>query len=666
MGKSLRTALVIAILALGLGGRRGSTQETSVQPGNAKQSPAKHNVVLFIADGLRHDSVTEDNTPTMFALRKQGVDFINSHSLYPTFTTPNASAFATGHLLGDTGDFGNSLYVGQALRGAGSTTLTPFIENDSFLAELNQLYSGNYLQEETLMSLARRNDYSVASVGKLGPSAIQDIEEVHWANKIFAPTKASVVDDSTGPKGIPVPADVNAAMLAWGLALAAPDRSNGPADSKGNNGRAGTLSSNWNQQHYFANVATQAILPAFKRAGQPFLLVYWSRDPDGSQHNQGDSLDQLDPGINGPTAHAGVRNADTNLWQILEYLKANKLSDSTDIIVVADHGFSTISRREIDRRGTHTKSYAANKAYAGVKEGFLPPGFLAIDLAHALKKPLYDPDAPVFATDNGTASYYQPVDACDDHKFAYHPSSGNGIIGGSGKVPEGGATTDAEIIIAGNGGSDLIYLPQNNPEANVKLARAITDFLLRQDYVDGVFLRDDFGELPGTLPMSSIGLMGATRLPKPAMIVNFKSFSLGAELLSRVEIADTTLQEGQGMHGSFSRADTFNTMMAAGPDFKSSYADPAPSSNADIAVTIAHILGWQFKEGPGKLRGRVLAEAIHDGPAAPVSKREVKVSSQAGPGGARTVLLLQKLDGHTYFDQGCLARSEEVATPGCN
>ena len=35
-----------------------------------------------------------------------------------------------------------------------------------------------------------------------------------------------------------------------------------------------------------------------------------------------------------------------------------------------------------------------------------------------------------------------------------------------------------------------------------------------------------------------------------------------------VEIADTGLQQGQGMHGSFSRADTMNFMAAIGPDFK--------------------------------------------------------------------------------------------------
>jgi len=32
---------------------------------------------------------------------------------------------------------------------------------------------------------------------------------------------------------------------------------------------------------------------------KPFVLVFWSRDPDGTQHNHGDSS-HLTPGINGP------------------------------------------------------------------------------------------------------------------------------------------------------------------------------------------------------------------------------------------------------------------------------------------------------------------------------------------------------------------------------
>ena len=54
----------------------------------------------------------------------------------------------------------------------------------------------------------------------------------------------------------------------------------------------------------------------FKEREKPFVLVFWSRDPDGTQHFQGDSLNSLVPGINGPTSLAAIRNADDDLARI--------------------------------------------------------------------------------------------------------------------------------------------------------------------------------------------------------------------------------------------------------------------------------------------------------------------------------------------------------------
>jgi hypothetical protein len=77
-----------------------------------------------------------------------------------------------------------------------------------------------------------------------------------------------------------------------------------------------TLLPNTAQQAYFADVATEVVLPMFKARNKPFVLVFWSRDPDGSQHNTGDSLNTVTPGINGPTSLAGIKNADNNLAQL--------------------------------------------------------------------------------------------------------------------------------------------------------------------------------------------------------------------------------------------------------------------------------------------------------------------------------------------------------------
>ena len=73
------------------------------------QNGPPHNVILFVPDGMRAAAVDPATTPAMAAVRDRGVNFANPHSLFPTFTTANASALATGHKLGDTGDFSNPI-----------------------------------------------------------------------------------------------------------------------------------------------------------------------------------------------------------------------------------------------------------------------------------------------------------------------------------------------------------------------------------------------------------------------------------------------------------------------------------------------------------------------------------------------------------------------------
>src|SRR5271170_1378028 len=98
----------------------------------AAQGPASqpHNVVLFVADGLRSRMVDDATAPTMAAIAREGVSLRNGHSLFPTFTTANASAMATGHMLGDTGDFSNPIYTGFEVRVDGGVSQTPFLESD--------------------------------------------------------------------------------------------------------------------------------------------------------------------------------------------------------------------------------------------------------------------------------------------------------------------------------------------------------------------------------------------------------------------------------------------------------------------------------------------------------------------------------------------------------
>jgi Type I phosphodiesterase / nucleotide pyrophosphatase len=621
---------------------------------------APRNMIIFVADGLRPGSVNAQDAPTLTALRDQGVSFLNSHSLYPTFTTPNASAIATGHYLGDTGDFANALYTGYRMFDSGNFTQrtassVPFIENDAVLGDLDDHFEGNYLGADTLLGLARAEHYSTAAIGKLGPVAIQDVTQLAPKDGRFSVPQTIIIDDATGAQAPPLEPDVLVALSSAGLPGAAPPRHQNAGDSA----NAGTLETNAAQQEYFIAATTRAVLPLFKQRGQPFVLLYWSRDPDGTQHNQGDSLNALVPGINGPTSRAAVRDADDNLRQILDYLHADAvLAATTDVIVTSDHGFATISKHDIDARGHGTASFSAGVRYEDVPPGFLPPGFLAIDLAQYLREPLYDPDR--VAQDASGSPVYQRVALQREH-----PRLGHGLIGGSGHALE---PTDADVVVAANGGSDLIYLPHGD---GAQLRRLVA-LLARLDYVGALFVDDRYGSQPGALRLSDIALVGGSRLPRPAIVVSFKTFTLqplpraaGDALQSAVQIADTVLQQGQGMHGSFGRDNTFNFMAAAGPDFKTQYRDPLPASNADIEPTVLRLLGWSSAPH-GALTGRVLEEALQ-GSAAPGTPIERCLAvSQPASDGRRTALEFQRYDGRLYLDQAALRVVLQQERTGCS
>jgi hypothetical protein len=204
------------------------------------------------------------------------------------------------------------------------------------------------------------------------------------------------------------------------------------------------------------------------------------------------------------------------------------------------------------------------------------------------------------------------------------------------------------VTIASNGGMEDLWLAGPDRAA---LAARIVAALVAEDYVSAIFVDDDLGPVPGALPTSLIGMKGASLTPTPSIMVAFKSF--GGECPTPtncvVEVADTELQQGQGIHGSFHRGDTFNFMAAVGPDFKHGYVDADPVGNADVAPTLAHVLGLPLP-AKGKLTGRVLSEALADGPASLPSSRRSVVSAPAAAGFV-TQLDLSEAGGETYYDE---------------
>ncbi len=632
----------------------------------------KNNVIIFVADGLRRGSVNAEDMPTFLRLRTTGVDFRNSHSVFPTFTTANASAIGTGHGLGDTGDYSNTIYPGAWLSkrdAAAPGSITPFLENDQVLANMNSLFGGNYLGERTLLSVAREKGFNVASVGKLGPTAIQQIDAVSWNQSgALSNSGAIIVDDSTGNSaGLPLPEDVLDAMQKANLPQDSPLRSNGYADSSiwnsafvGDATTPGTIAANHVQQQWFADVTTKVLLPKFAEDKKPFVLLFWSRDPDGTQHDEGDSLQRLQPGINGDTPRRGLQNADHCLKQLLDWLDAHPaVKAHTDVVLTSDHGFATISRREIASDGTQSSepsaalTYELNGKEKAEPQGTLPTGFLAVDLG--IREHLRVFDSAVRVT-TGPSVYAELVLSGEKSQ---HPATGSALLGETVKRVDG---SDAHIIVAANGGADLLYVPSKN----VDIVHKTIGILTQLDYVGGIFVDDTYcpaaSDCPGALPMSTVGLVGSSHVPRPAIVVTFKVFyNVPGDLQSAAQVSDTTLQEGQGMHGGFGRDQTFNNMAAIGPDFKSGFVDETPMGNTDIVPTLARILGIEMPS-VGSLKGRVLQEALANGEAVKAGEVKTLVSAPT-QNGVRTVLEYQEASGVRYYNRACLIGKD--APPHC-
>ncbi|MBX7200894.1 MAG: alkaline phosphatase family protein [Rhodospirillaceae bacterium] len=566
---------------------------------------APHNVILFVPDGLRATIVTPEVAPTMAEVRDKGVDFTNSHSMFPTFTLPNASALSTGHYIGDTGMFGNALYMGRKIPISGNhaeDSVTPFFENDIALKAMQAPdYPRGLLEPETLLAAARAAGLSTAAIGKLGPVGLMDIPGLEGKASI-------VIDDSTGTV-IQMPAEIAPDVaLKVGPAAAPPRVANGAGDCT----HAGARAANEVQGRWFTDVTTRVILPKFKEAGKPFFLVFWSRDPDGTQHNNGDSFGKLIPGINGETSLRAIGNADDSLRQIRRALRQLGLDATTDIIISADHGFSTIAKE--------SKTTSVQYDCSGVSG--VAPGFLGNDLAKFLNLPASDPD---------TGKAIEPAKG----QFSSH---GHVILGDPAKP---------RAVVLASGGSDLIYLPGTN---RADLAKRIVAFLTTQDYTSGVFVDDTLGKIPGALPMSAINWKGSAITGQPAIFVGFRSFATDCgrtPVLCAATVADTTNTQGQGQHGSFNRADSHNFQAAIGPSFQAGFRNPAPTSNADMGRTIAHLLGIMPKSA-GTLAGRVVTEALKDGQ--PVRFEHQTMTSAPAANGQVTILNYQKVGPQLYFD----------------
>jgi arylsulfatase A-like enzyme len=355
------------------------------------------------------------------------------------------------------------------------------------------------------------------------------------------------------------------------------------------------------------SVFLEHILPQRK----PDLSVVWLRNPDSTEHAYG---------VGSPNYHAALRAQDELLGALQKKLVELGLDRSTDLIVVSDHGHSSVSgpfdlfpprRIENGRIGAIDREH-----------GYSVSG--QIRLAHELSMGgiraydggacMYDPVLSGIRADGSQLHPDKSADArsCPDYKYAKYTTPDYNLLHPF--LPR------EAFVVASNGGSDYLYQPAHDPE-RIRLA---VRFLQSREEFGAIFVDPRYGDIPGTLPLSLVHLDNAEGR-NPDIVVGY-SYDEHAVLqgMPGIEFQGVYNHISRGMHGSFSPVDVHNTLLASGPDFRENFTDPLPSGNVDVAPTIATIFGIELPLAAG----RPLLEALR-GPA--------YAKTKAYPASARTI-----------------------------
>jgi arylsulfatase A-like enzyme len=584
--KALTTILAALVLA------------TCATPGRVPGQGPPRNVIVLVWDGLRPDFVGPD-TPNLVALRDSGVDFTDHHSTYPTFTMMNAASFATGAYPEATGFYGNVVWQPGA-RGKDSAgkeidfRQPVFSEDYAVLDDLSANLDGRLLLAGTLFDAAQRAGMATATLGKAGASYIIDYRR-----------GGTILDEKTAwplafakglqVKGVPLPSTTPATYKEGELALGG---SNGnPTELKAHKRLADGVSfdptdsegsRNKSALQYLVSVYLDHILPEQR----PRLSLLWLRDPDSTQHNYGLGSDNV---------RDALRANDALLGRIRARLAELGLASSTDILVVSDHGHSNVAAPQ---SAFPLRAIENGAAAAPDPDGYSASGVVRLaDLLRRRGLTAFDGQqctyAPVASGIKADGKPVYPILVDADGKIC--GKAGQKYQIAPLKVPA--ELPAGAIVVAVNGGSDYLYVPDRDP-ATVRNAVRV---LQGRSEIGAVFVDGRYGDIPGTLPLSSIRAQNAAGR-NPDVIASYDYQEDAAVRGTKgIEYAGGLLGTSyRGMHGSFSPRDVHNTLIAAGPDFRAGFKDQLPSGNVDVAPTAAQILGFALPEASG----RPLLEAL--------------------------------------------------------
>lgn len=508
-------------------------------------SPSTTRLILIVVmDGLRPDSINQEDTPVLFRLRREGVNYVNSHSVFPTVTRVNAAAISTGHYPGINGLVSNAMFV------AGVNPNHAFNTGDyRQLLKLRDVTEGRLLFMPSIAEYLKAHGilFAAVSSGSTGSALLLNHR---------APEGVGVLINGNFDPGkrVAYPDEISAVILSrFGAA---------PAEE---NSRA----VDWADR-----VLREYVLPELR----PDVVIDWQTEPDGAQHSHG---------VGSEEARNALANNDRNLGLTLAKLQELGLADKTDVIVLSDHGFSRHNFK--------------------------------VDATQALIK----------------AGLKSSADSDD-------------------------------VVLASNGQSVLVHVKGRDALRIRKIVR----FLQSQDWVDVVFTEerrpgisgqagsrrktaDETGWVSGTFSLELIKQVNFHRGPDIVFTLPWSSaanaFGVPGQHYTEGSGNTGSLTGAASGHGGLSPWLIRNTLILWGPDFKRGVTVRTAAGNVDIAPTVLTLKGEAAGESLG---GRVLKEAMRDGPDEEQIPSETKILKTAAAGRYRAAVQVTDVGAHRYIDKG--------------
>ena len=427
-------------------------------------------VLIVVFDGLQPAQVRPELMPNLARFASEGVFFENHHPVFPSVTRINAASMVTGRYPGGHGLAANTMVARDYDPALVFSALEPVLENI-------KATTGRALLAPTLADIlgAHGLEYTAIGVGTSGNAYVHNPN----ADTVGG---ATIHPDFTLP--YPLHKRLIARFGAW----------------------PGETSPNTPRFDHAVRVLTEHILPE----RSPAVALIWSSEPDKAQHATG---------VGSETSDRAVREADERFGRITRWIESNPQTQDIDVMVVSDHGYSTIQETvDVDW-------YVRRAGFA-----------------------------------------------------------------------------ERDVLVAPNGGSVLFYC--RDTDTTYRLAA----WLMAQPWCGALLASKTAGEIEGTLPMSLSGGDGL-RAPELAMSMGWDSRPNGAGYTGFAY--STGGAPGQGQHGSMSRHEMNNVLIARGPRFKQASRVSSPSGNFDIAPTALSLLGLPI---PEDMDGRILVEGLIGGP----------------------------------------------------